>query len=41
MSRHGAPVRTRHRIPLISIRFDLEGLPVVAEAGRSGSSTAH
>jgi hypothetical protein len=42
MSRHGAPVRTRHRIPSINCRFvHNDGRPGRDGAGSNGSSTAH
>jgi hypothetical protein len=42
MSRHGAPVRTRHRIPSINCRLlHNEGRPGREGSGSNGSSTAH
>ena len=41
-SRHGTPVRTRHRIPSISCRRGyVRGRPGFFPLGSSGSSTAH
>ncbi len=41
-SRHGAPVRTRHRIPSISCRLlHFGGRPGFLPRGNSGSSTFH
>src|SRR5262249_54883133 len=40
--RHGAPVRTRHRIPSINCRFvHFGGRPGFLPPGSSGASTAH
>src|SRR3954470_12644541 len=42
MSRHGAPVRTRHRIPSINCRlFHNDGRPGRDGAGSNGSSATH
>lgn len=41
-SRHGAPVRVRHRIPSMSCRFvHFGGLPGFLPTGSNGSRTAH
>jgi hypothetical protein len=41
-SRHGAPTRTRHRIPSMSCRFvHFDGRPDFFPFGSSGPSTAH
>ena len=42
MSRHGAPVRVRHRIPSISCRREyVAGRPGFTPTGSNGASTAH
>lgn len=40
-SRHGAPVRSTHRIPLITSRSSFRGRPWSARLGSSGSSFSH
>ena len=41
MSRHGAPVRIRHRIPLITGRRSRGGRPVGLTGGNTSSNTCH